>query len=363
MTAHLNSGLVAQYLARTLPPADVVTLHAHLETCAECRLALAEAAMADAPPTIPLLFAEVDPHLGEEEMVAFVAGRLPEARRTDAARHVASCDLCRDSVEAMLSVRGEPARSRKPRWPTAAIAIAAVLLVAAALRFIPGRATAPPAALASLRDAGRTVQLDTAGSLHGIEGASPEELGLVKETLRRRSLPSGPHLSAEAPGVLLAPETGAPAAFSVIAPVNSRVLSDRPVFTWKPYPGAADYQVVVTNEALDPLARSGRIAATQWQPEAPLPRGVTLLWQVRAWNHGEMVSAPAPPAPPARFEIVDAPAAGRIEQLLAAPQPSHLLAAILCARAGLRDEAAREIDLLERENPGSPLVKSLRGSL
>jgi hypothetical protein len=119
----------------------------------------------------------------------------------------------------------------------------------------------------------------------------------------------------------------------------------------------------VTNESLDPLARSGRIVATEWQTDTPLPRGVTLLWQVRAWlAGGEMVSAPAPPAPPARFVIVPQSVATRLEQLRLSPQNSHLLAAAIAAHEGLGDEAAKELQLLAAENPGSPLVAKLMTS-
>jgi hypothetical protein len=95
----------------------------------------------------------------------------------------------------------------------------------------------------------------------------------------------------------------------------------------------------------------------EWQPETPLPRDVVLLWQVRAWHGAGMVSAPAPRA---RFELVAAAFAARLEKLRTAPRPSHLLAAVLCAREGLRDEAAKEIQILGRENPCSPLIGSLQ---
>jgi hypothetical protein len=36
-------------------------------------------------------------------------------------------------------------------------------------------------------------------------------------------------------------------------------------------------------------------------------------------------------------------------------------AAVICAREGLREEAAKEIRILVRENPDSPLIGSLTG--
>jgi hypothetical protein len=365
MTSHLSGERIERYLARTLSPADVLSFHDHIEACADCRHAVEEATLARTmPAAVPLLWdtagARRSPHVSEDEMVALVAGRLPEPQRGEAARHVAECEICRDSVAAMESERVQPAATpiRRQRSGWVALAIAAALLMGVLVHYRLGhpRAPAPPAMLASVRDAGQTVELDADGALRGLEGASPEERDLVRDVLRQGALPSGTALAAEAPGVLLAPDAGAPAPFSLIGPIDTRVLSDRPVFTWHPHPGATAYQVLVTSESLDPLARSERTAATQWQPAAALPRGVVLLWQVRAWLGREMVSAPAPPAPPARFAIAGEAIAARLAQVRTSPRPSHLLAAVLCAREGLRDEAAQEVQALAQENPGSPLI-------
>ncbi len=378
--AHLTSAQMAQYLARTLSPADVAALHCHLETCLDCRLALEDATFAGMQPvTAPLLVPgelnEVteSPHLTEDEMVAYVLGSMQESRRADSSRHVAKCEICGESVRAMESQRDFVSvtmpRKKTSRWFPVAALIAAALLIAAAIRFSsPPSATAPSqAVLASLRDGGQSIELDSAGNLRGLADASPAQRDLVRDILRQKSLPSGPKMQPEAPGVLLAPGPAAKAAFLLIGPINTRVLSDHPLFSWSSAPGAIGYQVIVTSEALDPLARSARITSTMWQSDVQLPRGAPLLWQVRAWldakHGGEMISVPAPPAPAARFEIVNADVAAQLEQLRSAPNGSHLLAAALCARQGLRDEASRELQLLANENPGSPLVGSLLSTL
>jgi hypothetical protein len=216
--------------------------------------------------------------------------------------------------------------------------------------------------MASLRDAGGAIELDARGSLRGLDAASPDERDLVRQTLERGALPAAlvPALT-EAPGVLLGPGSVAPP-FAPLGPLNARLLTDRPRFTWQALSGAEHYQVLVTNQNLEPLARSGMITSTEWQPETALPRGVVLLWQVRAWKGGEMVSAPAPPAPPATFELADEQTAARLEQVRSGPRPSHLLAAILCAQAGLREDVAQELQALARENPDSKLVGSLESA-
>src|SRR5580693_8581377 len=99
MTVHLSGEQLELYLAHTLPPADILALHGHMEACPDCRKALEEASLARMPGvSLPLLADSADPHLSEEEMVALVARRLPEPRRAQAARHVAECELCLDSV-------------------------------------------------------------------------------------------------------------------------------------------------------------------------------------------------------------------------------------------------------------------------
>ena len=42
MTAHVSSGQMARYVSRTLPSAEILALHSHLETCADCRDAAAD---------------------------------------------------------------------------------------------------------------------------------------------------------------------------------------------------------------------------------------------------------------------------------------------------------------------------------
>ncbi len=299
----------------------------------------------------------------EEEMVAFVARRMTEDRRAAAALHLAACEECMDSVAAMESVRDRAALVRRQavRWYVVG-AVAAGLLAAVVAQYGRVHPVAPPhpAIVASLRDGGQTIQLDASGALRGLDGVAPADRELVRDALRRRALPAGQGLPAAAPGVLLGPDA-TPPPFALVAPMDVKVLPDRPVFQWSALPGATAYQVVVTNEKLDPLARSEWITATQWQPEKPLPRGAMLFWQVRAWRSAEMVSAPAPPAPPARFEIAGEQIAASLEGIRNSPHPSHLLAATLCAREGLKQEAAAELQALARENPGSALVESLEG--
>jgi hypothetical protein len=76
--------------------------------------------------------------------------------------------------------------------------------------------------------------------------------------------------------------------FTVSAPAGTRVLTDRPVFSWRMYPGAAYYAVFVSDAADNPVAQSvGRVPGTSWglpPKAAPLPRGRVLVWEVHAYD-------------------------------------------------------------------------------
>ena len=77
------------------------------------------------------------------------------------------------------------------------------------------------------------------------------------------------------------------------------------------------------------------------------------MWQVESSAAGREVTAPVPPAPPARFTVLSAAEAGR----LAHAPVSHLVRGVLYADAGLLDDAERELTELKQQNPGSELVQ------
>jgi hypothetical protein len=84
----------------------------------------------------------------------------------------------------------------------------------------------------------------------------------------------------------------------VVEPL-SMVATDRPTFRWTA-PAGTSVSVQIFDEHFRPVADSGPTTARQWTPAQPLPRGETLLWQIRTAD-GRI--APAPPLPEARFRI------------------------------------------------------------
>ena len=123
-----------------------------------------------------------------------------------------------------------------------------------------------------------------------------------------------------------------------------------------------DWEVVVVDDDLNEVARSGKLRTTEWQPSQPLPRQRPLKWQVAAEGKGERTIAPRPPEPSLEFEIISEDAARRIETARAGDHPSHFVLAVLYAQEGLKDEAAAEMKQVAALNPKSALVESLERS-
>ncbi len=151
------------------------------------------------------------------------------------------------------------------------------------------------------------------------------------------------------------------AALAPRAPLGTAVLSDRPVFTWSPAPGATRYVVTI----VDPAApgsprRSERLAGTTWQPDSPLPSDRTYQWEVAAFDGDrELAVAPGPTDPEARFRILSAAEGSTLEsqrQDLARRLPYaryRLALGVLYTSAGLIDDAEREFRDLRELDPAS----------
>jgi hypothetical protein len=94
----------------------------------------------------------------------------------------------------------------------------------------------------------------------------------------------------------------------------------------------------------------------------PLAHGEIYAWQVTAYNpNGETTTSPAPPAPEARFAVIDVNDAARIDQLQQMQPQSHLALGVAYAEAGAAIEAERELEALNAENRGAePAARLLR---
>ena len=147
--------------------------------------------------------------------------------------------------------------------------------------------------------------------------------------------------------------------FSVLEPTGSVSLTDRPVFRWSEMEGATGYVVEIYDDQFKLAASSPQLTNRSWTIPQPLPRGKVYSWQVKAIKDGQEITWPRPPAPQAKFRILEAGKANELARAKRAYSSSHLTLGLLYADAGLLREAEHEFRLLLRANPNSPLARTL----
>lgn len=216
----------------------------------------------------------------------------------------------------------------------------------------------------ALKDAGGTVTLDEEGRLQGLAALSPANQQLIKNALRsgRAGMPATISEVTAKAGVLMS-GASAGVSFALQKPIGTFVQSPRPLFRWQEVKGATSYIVTIYDAGFRAVAKSEEVMKTEWAPAEDLERGVTYRWQVTANVDGGQMKSPVPPAPEARFRIIDSATLEemqRARQLLAG---SHLGLGLLYAQAGLLDDAERELQLLMRANPQANVARRLLQSV
>ena len=394
-TIHPSAADLAAYRQRTLAPERLLDVDDHLAVCPACRAQAADArGVAAAAEALAHGFASperTDPaidHVPPEQLAAFVDGELSGIPRESVGAHLESCDLCaadaadfaearraRDAVPTRISAAAAThARGRRTRMLVlggAAAAIVAAVVWSRAPSVAPppeSVAVESPAAAApprvSLNDSAGVVGVAADGRLQGLPALTEAETGAVRQALEdgRLGVPPAVLALGGGAGTLMSGSAG-PQTFAVARPIATAVETDRPLFEWARLDGAASYTVSVFDEQFTPVVTSAAIDAAAWRPDTPLRRGRTYYWQVRARGPGVDVLAPAPPAPDARFRVLDAAEAARVVDLRRRAGQSHLVLGVLLAGAGLLDDAERELEQLAALNPGAEQPRALLADL
>ncbi len=294
-------------------------------------------------------------HLEYEQLEASVDGRADLVDREIVESHTAICAACARELRDLREFRQSllPSESRR-HWYAAAVA-AMLLLVAGFAIFV--NQSRP---VVRVHDSGRDVAVLGDGRVVGLGDLSGEERREVAGALTRNELPMPAALSklrSHGPQQLL----GTPSAESPLAPLaplRSVSVSDRPSFAWTPVEGAR-YKVEVFDEHYRPVAESPSLSDPRWTIDAPLPRGNIYAWQVTAVTPSRSITAPAPPQPEARFEVLDAARTEQIRRLQRQQPPSHLALGIAFAHAGATAEAEQELQALVAENRDSAAARRL----
>jgi hypothetical protein len=337
MSAHLSQRQIEEYRRRVLPPAELLAVDDHVAECPGCRLLLAAG----------------EPLSGAFQVWDDLAGEDGRAVGID--------------LGALVD-EGRKRRARGGLRPLAvALWAAGVLLVAGLIAWL---ATLPlRREVESLRTEVRTMRngRPAPAPVAGLEALPAGLRETVIAALRDGRL-ERPVEIAELRGtgaVLRGP--AAASRFSPRSPLATAVLDGRPTFRWSPLPGAESYRVRVFDPDFNPVADSGALpgTGTEWVPAQPLRAGDVYAWQVKARSRGKEVTAPGPTSPQALFRVLEEKQAAAVRSEALTAGSSHLARGVIYARAGLADEAERELGAAVREGPdpegARKLLESVQG--
>jgi len=138
-------------------------------------------------------------------------------------------------------------------------------------------------------------------------------------------------------------------------PAATAIDDVQPELRWPSIEGAR-FIVSITSDG-EEVARSEELATSRWRaPE--LRRDRMYRWQVNVERGEESFVVPAPPAPPAIFRVLSQREHEELGRAVSGADGDRLLLGLLYARAGLVDDARRQLESHERET-NDPLPRRL----
>lgn len=218
--------------------------------------------------------------------------------------------------------------------------------------------------VARLNDGGGELTLDAEGKLGGAGGLPPAYQNMIRDALSGQLIerPSALNGLTRPPSALMGTDVQT-RSFSLVEPVGKVLFSDRPIFRWSRLQGAASYIVELYDDRFALVASSPQLTTNFWSVEKKLSRGAVYFWQVKAIKDGQEVTSPRPPAPQAKFRILDRATARVLTDARREYPTSHLTLGLLFVQAGLLDEAQQEFQTLEKSNPNSEIARKLRATV
>lgn len=416
---HLTQKQIEDYSQHRLSATELLTVGDHVAACEGCRLQV-EAGMNGNAAFFALhgdTFGEaLSEHLTAEQTAEYVDKNLSGESLQMVTDHLAGCEQCVFAVEDLRAFRNEIAPSldreyeptivssspTKESWfrrlassfrvspvPAFGGAALAVLLLAVvawlvwrapkerqpeivvipspmvqpspSVEAVQPQPTQAAVVVAQVNDGGRVLTLDQEGKLSGADDLPAAYRDLLTKALSTQRIEKSSQLQGltRPPSSLMSSDDQKDQ-FSVIEPAGRVLLTDKPAFQWSPLEGATGYVVEVYDEQFKSVATSPQVSSPSWS--TTLPRGHVYSWQVKAIKDGQETTSPRPPAPQARFRVVDQTKANEIAQAKRAYGSSHLTMAVLYADAGLLKEAEQELRQLRRTSPeiASKLLRQVR---
>lgn len=411
---HLTQKQVEDYSLHQLSAADLLAVSDHLGECEVCRERIEGALSGDV--AFLAMHKEAfgengfeSAHLTAGQTADYVDQNLAGEALQMVEDHLSGCDECAFAVADVRAFRNEVAPSLDRRYGPAPVsasgwrqrfvslfkvgpvpvfgAAALGVLVLATIAWLvwrtpqeqrqevvvvsttptptpsqpsPSPELQPAPVVAQLNDGEGVLSLDQEGKLSGVDTLPPAYQDRVKKALTSQRIERSSQLQGltRPPSSLMGSNNQA-REFSVLEPVGSVSLTDRPAFRWSAMEGATGYVVEVYDDQFKLVASSPQLNGRSWTATPSLARGKVYSWQVKAIKDGQEVTSPHPPAPQAKFRIVDQSKANELARAKRAYSSSHLTLGLLYAEAGLLKEAEQEFRLLLRANPDSDLARNL----
>ena len=219
------------------------------------------------------------------------------------------------------------------------------------------------AALAvSLSEPGGVIEIGQDGTVHGLPSMDKADQQAVVTAVHSGRVRVSPQLAglSDKAGQLMG---GPREPYGLVSPIATVVAEQQPTLKWNSVEGATRYVVSIYGDDFKVAARSEALRVTEWKPGAPLERGRTYTWQVRASVGSSEVVLPPPAEPEAKFKILPSSELAELNRARSVYQGSHLVQGIVLARLGLLDDAERQLKALARANPDSEAARKLLASV
>jgi hypothetical protein len=411
MDTHLSTDEIKSYLARTLTRDDFDRVGAHVHDCETCYHSFLGRLQERFPILIDLdeLAGLQGWHLEGEELAAYLEGRMDELDFECASLHLEECSPCMEKTSAAFEHSLEyPRLSRSARrnhaltWsrylpgaqsissPRLQLAFATVLVIASVLSLwvlIQLKPASPQVADSSPEetvspDVSRQqptppVQLGPgAGSNtgHGVDGSMSNRMDANANSEMRKGksqhdamervliasnlvMPPAIEMLDRTPSITVRGTQVSIQFFTIVRPFATVVGNDRPTFAWSALDGATSYTVSVFDADLHLIKTSAPLNETHWLMPDRLERDIVYTWIVTALKDGQEIIAPLSPAR-AEFKILGKPQRLKLNRILGRTT-SHAARGVLCAEAGLLDDAEREFRIYLTLHPADERVKRL----
>jgi hypothetical protein len=416
LVEHLSQKQVEDYSQQQLGAAELLSVSDHLGECEVCRVRVESGKNGEAAFVALHMEAfspngELSAHLTSEQAAEYVDKNLSGETLKMVTDHLVSCEQCAVAIEDLRAFRNEIAPSLEREYGPVAVprksesswrqrfvslfhlsavpafgggALAVLLLAVTGwliwrtprtkepeVVVVPARSAQPsssseplspplqPASVvAQLNDGQRVLVLDQQGKLSGADDLPPAYQNLLKKTLSTQRIDRSSQLQGlTRPPSSLMSSDNQNGEFSVLEPVGRVLNTNQPAFRWSAMEGASGYVVEVYDEQFKLVASSAQLTILSWA--TTLSYGHVYSWQVKATKDGQEITSPRPPAPQAKFRVLDQ---GKVNELTRAKRAygsSHLTLALLYADAGLLKEAEQELRLVRKENPNSDLARTL----